>query len=182
MYVEPRVVLGKRFAKMHERFDVNKTELTHILGKIGLLDEEIGDFFVIFEDRFLKLTFGLTQPGMGWSRPKYENGIHVTGLDDFGILMHPSPEVYGHTILHEIGHTDHARRKPHARYRENWDERVADRFARKNAHIMADLVDYEINTDEVARIVEKTRSYNDKTAHYEYHQQQADKILLNALG
>lgn len=182
MKTVPEVMIGEHFASMHERFDVNTSEIAQVLGEIGLQDVEIANFFVNFEDRFKVPTFGVMQPSRGWTIPKHENGIHVTGLDDYGMLMHPSPEVYGHTILHEIGHIDYAIRRPRALNIYYREERVANRFAFKNARIMADLVDYEINVEAIAENTERARSYDDQTFYYARYQKQADKILRRAVG
>lgn len=158
----PNVNLGERFAGLHERFDVNTQAIAQVLGNIGLGECEIDAFKVDFEDRFVvgwlgRLRFddfSTVAPGLGWS-VKGENGIHVTGLDDNGLPIHPNQRVYGHTILHEIGHVDYMRRKPDARTRFRREERLADRFARRNIQLMEDLVDYEVNQDAVDAIVAK---------------------------
>lgn len=156
----PDVTLGERFAGLHERFDVNTQAIAQVLGNVGLSECEIDAFTVGFEDRFLVSwlgrlrfdDFSTAAPGLGWS-VKGENGIHVTGLDDEGLPIHPNQRVYGHTILHEIGHVDYMRRKPNAHTRFRREERIADRFARRNVQLMDDLVDYEVNQEAVDNIV-----------------------------
>lgn len=171
----PDITLGERFAGLHERFDVNTPAIAQVLGSIGLNECEIDNFTVDFEDRFVVSwlgrlrfdDFSTAAPGLGWS-VKGENSIHVTGLDDEGLPMHPNQRVYGHTILHEIGHVDYMRRKPNARTRFRREERLADKFARRNVQLMDELVDYEVNQDAlddiVARLSTESLLFREHTA------------------
>lgn len=158
-----------------------------MLGEMSLSDQEIDDFFISFEDEFLidQLdrfrwdTFSFVPPGTGWTN-KTENGIYVTGLDDWEAILHPSPETYGHTILHELGHIDYFRKKPEASNGDEKHERIAERFARKNAHLVDDLVDYEVNADAVNKVNAQIHPYDARarTRLRSKWQQEADKLLL----
>lgn len=154
----PKITLGEQFSSLHERFEVNTPAIAELLGRIGLHDHEIADFRVGFEDEFMvpyhdRFMMGggtVTYPGRGWTT-REENGIHITGLDG-RVLVHSSAPIYGQTILHELGHIDHIRKKPPMRERKQ--ERLADRFMRKNTGVMGDLVDYELNHDAVQQMLE----------------------------
>ncbi|HEX9595055.1 MAG TPA: hypothetical protein VF996_02920 [Candidatus Saccharimonadales bacterium] len=151
----PHIVLGDNFAAMHQLFKVNTAQISNVLAEIGLADQEIGNFKICFEDEFVisaisRLRFertglSLLKPGRGWVNAG-ENAIHVTGLDDEGSLFHKSPEEYGQTILHEIGHVAIQRKlTPPSSFKR--EERMAERFIRKNKHVVSELVDYVLNPE-----------------------------------
>lgn len=156
MASSPDVILGERFALLHDRFEVNTQLVANVLESVGFEEREIDAFELQFEDRFvipilsrIRSIYGsmvIVRPGKGWTE-RGENGLHVTGMDDEGKLVHATPLDYGETILHEIGHHDLDRRKPNHKICRSRQERIADRFMRKNSLIAGDLVDFTLSEE-----------------------------------